>query len=161
MKFKYFPLNIFLFVQKCFICHFSSHNQALFMIIDKYFSSLKHLSCHYIEKFVKKIFCLNLGGSCLHSGGSWRQGVPPSSEVKRVWVTFPHCPLAIRSVQSTSSLHPVQFIHVYILCVRSSLNLSFVGTVYLWINGLLTCIHIYIHTYMYSYHSSLHVFFYI
>ena len=80
------------------------------MIIDEYFSSLRNLSCHCVEKFEKNLLFLNfkhkfkkppvfhrhimmycacslllsggsvclanLGGSCLHSGGSWRPGVP-------------------------------------------------------------------------------------
>ena len=59
------------------------------MIIEKYFLFLTNLCCHSVKKFVKKIFYLNtslkkpptqahfdLGGSSLHSGGSWRPGVP-------------------------------------------------------------------------------------
>ena len=63
------------------------------MVIDKYFSSLRNLSCHYVEKFEKKLLLhrphfdvlrmliselrkLGLGGSCLHSVGSLRPGVP-------------------------------------------------------------------------------------
>ena len=98
------------FFFKYSINQYISHSQALFMKIDKYFSSLRNLLCHYVEKLKKSFFkpkkhkfkkppvlhrrilmhahahfckaevrslCVaNLGGSFLHSGGSWRPRVP-------------------------------------------------------------------------------------
>ena len=117
--------------------------------------------------------CLaNLGGSCLHSRGSWREahddrGFPPSSEAKRVWVTFPH-----RRLVHVNTPSYVVYPCMYIVCKVVIEISSLWETVYLWINGLLTPILIIhpctyspiliIHPYMYffRYESSIHVYLY-